>query len=474
MKTACLAHRSRRRQRGVFGIIFTLLLLPLLAMIGLALDLAVVYARKQELQAIADAAALAAARGLNGTETGVAAAITAASNVVQQSRYNFLHETQITWSSAALSFAVSQHGPWTPAASAGPGAAGLLFARFDTAALDAAPGTVNISFMKLLGHTSKPLTTEAVAGRRDTQLAPLAICALSDDASAPRTNPGPPVLVETVEFGFRRGISYNLLNLNPKGLAPVHFLFNPINYPPQPSTSSSLSEQVLKPLLCTGAIPAAPLPAGASVYLGSPFPAAMVEQLNVRFSQYNLDTGCSHYSAPPDANLYDYRGWYATQTAPLGSAASHSAGNALMTIADAATPPAGTKAVSYGPLWAFARPLRWNGGGAQFSKSDWAALYPVASGAAPTTSYSGALPPYESRPTIYNTPSTVHTGLRNRRVLNVALLQCPVDNSGTATVLGIGRFLMTTPATASPLAIHAEFGGATTYGALAGPAVLYK
>ena len=50
-----------KRQAGAIAIMFSLTLLFLLGFIGLALDLAILYNRKVELQSLADAAALAAA-----------------------------------------------------------------------------------------------------------------------------------------------------------------------------------------------------------------------------------------------------------------------------------------------------------------------------------------------------------------------------------------------------------------------------
>ena len=70
-------------------------------------------------------------------------------------------------------------------------------------------------------------------------------------------------------------------------------------------------------------------------------------------------------------------------------------------------------------------------------------------------------------------PSAAHKGIVNRRVLNVALLSCPVAAGAlnTATVLGVGKFLMTVPATATTL--YAEFGGLAAEQTLDGAVELY-
>jgi hypothetical protein len=66
---------SRHRQGGAIAILFGLMLLGIMGLIGMALDLALVYNRKAELQMLADATALAAASQLNGKDTGVSNAL---------------------------------------------------------------------------------------------------------------------------------------------------------------------------------------------------------------------------------------------------------------------------------------------------------------------------------------------------------------------------------------------------------------
>lgn len=66
------------RQRGAIFVMFAVMVVALLSMAGLALDLAQAYNRRVELQALADAVALAAARELNGTSAGIDKAVSAA------------------------------------------------------------------------------------------------------------------------------------------------------------------------------------------------------------------------------------------------------------------------------------------------------------------------------------------------------------------------------------------------------------
>lgn len=59
------------KQKGAVAVVFAVVAVGLIGMCGLALDLALVYNRKVEMRNVADAAALGAARKLNGTATGI-------------------------------------------------------------------------------------------------------------------------------------------------------------------------------------------------------------------------------------------------------------------------------------------------------------------------------------------------------------------------------------------------------------------
>ena len=84
-------------------------------------------------------------------------------------------------------------------------------------------------------------------------------------------------------------------------------------------------------------------------------------------------------------------------------------------------------------------------------RGKWTAGQPKASASYPaTTPYAQASGPN------FKAPTGPQKGVRNRRVLNVALLSCPVSGS-RASVLGVGRFFMTVPADSTHL--YAEFAG---------------
>jgi hypothetical protein len=480
-----LPRKRPHSQRGVFGILFALMLPVMLAMIGLAIDLAMMYARGHELQSVADGAALAAARALDGTATGLAAAKDNARHTAINSEYRFLNAERFDWSSSALSFATSADGPWIGAdAVSASDLPNLYFAKVDTSGLAERYGRVAVAFLRIVGvEGSQNLARRAIAGRKDTALGPLAICALNNTEITMRTNAPATGVDEAVEYGFRRGVTYNLLNLNPAGTSPKHFAINPLDFAPAPSVASHESDATLRPFVCSGAIPAPPLASGDTLYVRSPFPASMVTELNSRFGNYGGSSTCTKFGSPPDSNIIDFRGdysafWMTSVTRPVHASADSLISNGkLVTVADAPSVAPGTVGASYGTLWSFSKPLRYNaatgGLGTAFTKSEWFKLYGVTAGAILTSNYTAAQSPYERNLSPHRLSPAPLSGNTARRILNVPLLECPVSGS-SARMLGIGRFLMTTPATAAPLGIHAEFGGLTTYGALTASAVLYK
>ncbi|MYM74908.1 pilus assembly protein TadE, partial [Duganella sp. FT134W] len=159
---------SRPRQRGVIAVICCVMALGMVAMVGMALDLAMLYNRKAELQALADAAALAAARELNGTAGGVANAVTAAADVAATYRYQYSRRL-VTWNSDALRFAATAATPdasWLDEAAAQAAPAGIMVAKVDTSKLKADIGLVSTLFTRAAdnGPRSAGTAARAVAG----------------------------------------------------------------------------------------------------------------------------------------------------------------------------------------------------------------------------------------------------------------------------------------------------------------------
>lgn len=171
-------------------------------------------------------------------------------------------------------------------------------------------------------------------------------------------------------------------------------------------------------------------------------------------------------------------------TAPATqSAATASGATVRWTIADAPPPLSGNTAPAYGPLWAYARAVPYAAytaaGGVEpaagyptLAVTSWPILYPPvpAPGSYPAKPpYLGLAANYFLAPSAPNLP-----GWKQRRVLNVPLLSCPVAGGVTvlATVLAVGKFFMTVPASATVLS--AEFAGIAPESALGGQVELFQ
>ena len=483
MKSQHLPRQPRSSQRGVFGILYAIILPVMLGMIGLVIDLSIMYARGHELQAVADGAAMAAARALDGTPEGLSAAMVNASKTAELAQYRFLRAETIKWSPEALSFGATPDGPWIAAeAVTAAQLPNLLFAQVDTIGLDPAHGRVAIAFLRVIGvEGEQNLSRRAVAGRRDSKLGPLAICALNKTKITAR--PNGTIGDEALEYGFRRGVTYNLLNLNPNGTSAVNYLINPLDFPPAPAVAAHHTDDDVRPFVCSGQIPAPPIGNGSMLYVRSQFPLSMVPELNSRFGEYGGSV-CTKFGSPPDSNVLDYRGGYpafwmtGTPNPVRASAAALVTNGKLVTVADASGAAPGATAASYGTLWSFSKPHHYdsaNGGslGDTFNRSEWSSLYPVSSGSPLSSTYNFPVPAYPRNLSPHKLSPPALSGVTTRRILNVPLLDCPVSGA-SGRVLGIGRFLMTTPATQAPAGIHAEFGGLIDYGMLAASAVLFQ
>lgn len=476
------------RQGGAFSIMFIPLLMVIIGFCGLAIDIGFVYNRKVDVQGLAKAAALAAARELNGTPAGITAARTAAREAAEALRYkNFNTGLAFVWDDEALSFSTTpdRAGTWIPSASVGGGPAAqvgaLYFARVDTARLDAGIGQVDTVIMGLLDSdlASVQVNGSAVAGRTSLNVTPLGICAMSPDAAAARTatTPAGATISELVQYGFRRGVSYDLMKLNPNGTEPLRFAINPVAAPG--TSGSAFSIATLEQFVCSGSMWIQRLSGGeirvSELPSAAPL-ASLHDALNTRFDSYS-GTSCGPAGAPPDFNVQPYTygtaGVVRWMNPGSGSpaAASTTVRGKLETVADLPGPPSAPG--QYGPLWAHAKAVRAPSpldaaepanGYSTFATADWATLYkqgPTAS------SYPSSPPtPYQSGNSgtgNYLSPSAANNRFKvgRRRVLNIPLLTCspsaPVGANAPATVAGIAKFFMTIPATEESLV--AEFGG---------------
>lgn len=465
--------RIQGTEDGAIAIMTPFVLIVMIAMFGLALDLSLSYNRKTELQSVADAVALAAASALDGTPAGIDRAVVAAGQTA--AGYSYSYNGQIvSWSSAALTFGTDAHGGsggWVDGTTAKANASKTFFARVDTSALDPEHGRVDNVLMPVLSSAfaTTNVTASAVAGRDSLNALPLAICANSNTSAAALPSG------ELVEYGFRRGVSYNLMNLNPGGRTPENFLVNPVAPAGTVGTTMMDRMDVIAPFVCTGRM-AIPTVGGGDITVERGFPlSSLYVHLNSRFGIYAAP--CQPTTAPADPNVKEFdltaANWMKYKPDGL-SANALTAPDPLLTVAEKST---GATKSAYGPLWSYAKAARYSsyvanggvepaGGYSTFSTTDWSTLYNPGSPAA--QSYPGSSP-YQS-----TGGSAPYSPYRNTRVLNIPLLHCPVPAGAktTATVLGIGKFFMTVQATATSL--YAEFAGMNTGSASGANARLYR
>lgn len=478
-------------QAGSVGVMFAGSLFVIIAVFGLALDLSRLYHRKGELQSVAAAAALAGARELNGTAAGVTNAAAKARSAAEALKYQY-GNSSFAWLDAAMQFGDAPNAAnWVDLGAATASPKTWRYVKVDTSKLDGAFGMVDMYFIQVVlpALTTQSVTTRAIAGRSSTSVAPLAMCVMSANAAESRAWAGPPAVNELVEYGFRRGVGYDLMKLNPAGSAGKTFLVDPFAIPGGASAGSTPTASI-GPYVCTGTVALAHV-LNAQVSLLGDFPLpTFYNQLNSRFDLfYAKSTGnyCSPDNAPPDKNVkkYVYNGisWMSTVPEGQGARSIFSDGK-LQTIADLVPPASvGNTAPMYGPLWSFARAVPFSSylpGGAEpaagyagFAATDWAALYKPGQPAAP--GYPSTIPyAANSGNAVFEAPTGGRKGLRNRRVLNVPLLACPAGFAapGTATVLAVGKFFMTVPATDTKL--FAEFGGLLSEQAIGGNLELYQ
>lgn len=454
-----------------------LLLLVMVGMFGLALDLSRSYNRKVELQSVADAAALAAAAALDGSVDGIDRAVYEAEQAVSGYSYSYNNSEPVIWSSAALTFGAAPDGgagSWQAAEQAKNNASKTFFARVDTSALDPRHGKIQNYLIRVLSPalSETHVSASSVAGRDTLNVLPLAICANSNDKVK---EPAP--ADELIEYGFRRGVGYNLMSLNPGGRTPENFLVSPVAPPGANGAAIKDRFDMVAPFVCTGKM-AMPTLQGGEVTVERGFPIAVLyQQLNARFGTYV--TPCQPTTAPADPNLTSFVfnsssvNWM--KSTPEGQSARQLPDpEPLLTVADREV---STASNAYGPLWSYARAVKYSSyvdrkgiepaaGYTAFAPENWAQLYPLG---LPEAQGYPASTPYQA-----TGGASWYKSSRNTRLLRVPLLRCPVppDASAKATVLGIGKFFMTVPATSS--AVYAEFAGMDTETALRGSPRLYR
>jgi Flp pilus assembly protein TadG len=473
-----------RAQQGAIAVMTAGVLVVMLAFFGFAIDLSRAFNRKAELQNLADAAALAAARALDGTPAGITRAKTAAASTASGFGYSY-NKAAVSWRDTAIRFGTNSDGGssgWLDADAVNGSAASVFFVRVDTSALDASHGRVKNVFIPVLASAfaETNVVGYAVAGRSTINITPLAVCANSNTPAVSRSG-------ELVEYGFRRGVAYDLMQLNPTGTTPENFLVNPIA--PSGTVGASIigNLDVVKPFICNGSL-AMPTVSGGLITVERSFPiGSLFGQLNSRFG--TSAAPCQPTSAPADMNVTSFAvngGANWMNNTPDGQTAKsiitgHPDGSStLWTVADPTPSPAATKGTEYGPLWSYAKAAKYSsyvsnggvepkGGYSTYSTSDWGTLYtpgkPVVNSG--TNAYPGTTP-YQA-----TGGALAYKTFRNTRVLNIPLLECPVPSGAKASakVLAVARFFMTIPANTT--SVPAEFAGLAPESEISGNVELY-
>lgn len=478
-------------QSGSIAVMSAGALILMVGVCGMAVEMSQIYNRKVDLHNVATIAALAAAREVDGTAAGIDAALAKAEAAVRARRYAY--RTNFSWSDTAIRFSDHpRNGTWVDAATARNSPATRLFVSVSTDGLGDAAGLFEPLLLQIISpaFASIDVGERAVAGRTSIKVLPMGVCGMSASEGASRTNMGSSgTSVELVEYGFRRGISYDLMRLNPNGTAPENFVIDPYVGPGMTAANSYTTAASVRPFVCSGKMWVPGL-LGGSIRVARPFPLdQLYHQLNSRFDLYEGPAAqrCEPRGAPPDVNVKQYSApaninWM--KVAPTRQSPPETfETDRLRTMADLPEMPAGQGADAYGPLWTYAKAVPFSAyaagtpepdtGYSTFSTSNWSVLYkpaPIAAG------YPTPNPFMVAGGATTLPPSVEHRAIaeRGRRVLHIPLLACPIGpgTNVSANVLGVGRFFMTVPATQTTL--HAEFAGLLPPRRLAGTVEVFE
>lgn len=500
-----------KRQGGAVAIMVGISMFMLMAFLGLVLDLGPLYVGKTELQNAADAAALSGAKELKGDLDGISKAEVAAIDTFDQQNFKVPPWVDDDFAKPATTDRINEDNIWVgncpdddcmvPIADIGTDAeaADKTFLK-----VDSGKRQIHAWIMSIFGQNMTSTFGLAVAGRYVVSITPLGVCAVDWDQDGdipdPAVNPGGresiPGNNELVEWGFRRGVAYRIPELNPLGAAGAPMWINPVDSPPGACDPNHSSTAFTAPFVCEGStstISALP----GEVYVSTGTSSALEKALNSRFDIY-LGSPCDPVSAPPDVNIRQYRctdnsnpndcgqtaetnlpkDWMepANDTTPTRQTIRTEPGlnGRQVPVGDPNPPPSSAAFVDYGALWSYGPAVSADAStppepGTPFALGDWTSLY---GGVADTTAtgYPATGSPYaQTSGSKYFDAPDVHEGKADRRVLNVAILDCdslsgfPGGGLSCAQVdvVGIGKFFMQVPAdfSGSPKRIEGEFAG---------------
>lgn len=481
-----------QHQRGAVAIMFAVSIFVLFGFMALAIDLGRTYVVRTELQNAADAAALAGAKQLNQKAAGVCcgadSAVTRAIAMAGQNNFKFSSPVTITIANLSVG-SCPDDSCMVPASSVNSdvSAAGKTFLKVDI------PSGALATFFAVVPTTASGTGTpstntygRAVAGHFVTHVIPIGVCAIDLIQGGVRPSASGD---ELTEFGFRRGIAYNIPDLNPlAGASGLPIWINPLDAPPGACNPASSATSVMRSFICTGtSTVVTSVPGMVYANTGGSY-GPMEKSLNSRFDDYTGGNACDPASAPPDQNIKIYevpgtgsgnpRDWMdpdpLQQSVSLDPATNKPYVVPPLTISQ------------YGALWSYSRAVRAAGSapnataGAPFDLADWSNLYAGNTADTSATGYPAApsIPPFPagtlsapyytlSGNNYFQAPNPARPGNLNRRVLNIAIIDCStlIPGPGLACaalpVVGVGKFFMQTPAnlTGSPRKIEAEFAG---------------
>lgn len=278
---------TARAQRGAIAVLVGVAIIALIGLIGIVADLGHLYVRKTELQNAADAAALAGARRLNGTATGVVNARDDAVAMAAANASDFA-ATPVAVTDANIEFGPTPDGPWSDVATSQAGPADKFFIKVDTAGI--AQGTRGTWFMPVLNAalSSTTATGYAVAGRTVCESLPMFICA---------PDPGAPL------YGFAPGRAY-LLADQPGGPGPGNVGYMDPVTPGAPKLING--EDDMAEVMCAGKTFCMGAP-GTFSSLTQPSFNPMAKALNTRFDKFSgLPPKFTPEMCRPDTNVKEY------------------------------------------------------------------------------------------------------------------------------------------------------------------------
>lgn len=495
----------KNRQGGAVAVIVGISIVLLVGFLALVIDLGHLYLAKTGLQNAADAAALSGAKQLNGTALGIddpisgngavqwAQKLTADGNDNAVQRNRFL--ANLGWKEVALPTAnihfsntpyPTNPSDWKDVGQAKDQPAGLYFIKVDTQS-----DAMGAWFAAIWNIFNINTYGSAVAGRFLTPIAPMGVCALDVSRREKWVQyDADPSHKYKVEFGYMRGVSYDLEEINRRigGLAAGDALYlHPMATSQADCQPNQGSAGFTAPFLCTGRSAISGL-SGSKVFTNTGLAAGpSIAALNTRFNLYGppLDSSLDHTVCPPDPNIRAFipgpglggaNNWMTPTPQQTAAYLLYSwlagPGGASSVVREDPLPPGvinanvnaggcnGDCTDKYGVLWSYTRPELSSGSSVP---ADWPALYPL--GPVSNPAYTATEPAYQfglssENPTYYLEP-TPEESSPDRRVLNVVLVDCPASSGGVCRdmpVLGVGKFFMQRTATVSAW-ISGEFAG---------------